>query len=173
MSFKKISSNKSFSPTWLISVQRSFFHSRMNQHIWNWSGKSHLSRGGHGVSLIKDNNFVGRAGFATEISNNIRIIIKKQRKKQTNKQISQQDSGNGGVMVSTSASPHNHPGSIPGSGITCAVWILVFYSYSSATSSLRDAKQKCRLCTHASKFMHRRKRTWMTKLKSWGPETDG
>merc|ERR1711954_361554 len=50
--------------------------------------------------------------------------------------------------------------------------IWVYYAYGSATSSARDAKQGCRLCTHAFKFMHGRKRTWMTKRKSRGPETD-
>ena len=54
----------------------------------------------------------------------------------------------------------------------CAVWIWVYYSCGSATSSARDVKQGCRLCTHAFKIMHGRKRTWMTKRKSRGPETD-
>ena len=38
--------------------------------------------------------------------------------------------------------------------------------------SARGVKQGCRLCTHAFKIMHGRKRTWMTKRKSRGPETD-
>ena len=46
------------------------------------------------------------------------------------------------------------------------------YPCGSATSSARDVKQGCRLCTHAFQIMHRRKRSWMTKGKSRGPEID-
>ena len=73
-------------------------------------------------------------------------------------------------MVSTLDSPCNDPGSIPGPG--GAAWIWVYYPCGSATSSARDVKQGCRLCAHAFKIMHGRKRTWMTKRKSRGPETN-
>ena len=63
-------------------------------------------------------------------------------------------SGSGGVMVSTLDSPCNDPGSIPGPG--GAAWIWVYYPCGSATSSARDVKQGCRLCTHAFKIMHGR-----------------
>ena len=59
-----------------------------------------------------------------------------------------------GVMVSTLDSPHNDPGSIPGSGGAVGIW--VYYLSGSATSSARDVKQGCRLCTHAFKIMHGR-----------------
>ena len=39
-------------------------------------------------------------------------------------------------------------------------------------SSARDVKQGCSLRTHAFKIMRRLKRTWMTKRKSRGPETN-
>ena len=42
----------------------------------------------------------------------------------------------------------------------------------SATSVGCDIKPRSSLCTHAFKFMHGLKRTWMTKQKSRGPETD-
>ena len=59
-----------------------------------------------------------------------------------------------GVVVSTVDSPHNDPGSIPGSGGAVGIW--VYYPCGSATSSARDVKQGCRLCTHAFKIMHGR-----------------
>ena len=59
-----------------------------------------------------------------------------------------------GVMVSTQDSPHNDPGSIPSLGGAVGIW--VYYPCGSATSSARDVKQGCRLCTHAFKIMHRR-----------------
>jgi len=40
-------------------------------------------------------------------------------------------------------------------------------------SSAMDIKQGCRLCTHAFKFMHRRKRTLITKRKSRGLDSAG
>ena len=56
-------------------------------------------------------------------------------------------SGSHGVTVSTLDSPYNDPGSIPGLG--GAVGIRVYYPCGSTTSSARDVKQGCRLCTHA------------------------
>ena len=55
-------------------------------------------------------------------------------------------------MVSTLDSPHNYPGSIPGSGM-CSVDIWVYYSSGSAPSSARDVKQGCSLHTHTFKNM--------------------
>ena len=60
---------------------------------------------------------------------------------------------------------------VPGLNPSCAAWIWVYYSCGSAKSSARDVEQGCRLCMHACKSMHGRKRTWMTKRKSRGPET--
>merc|ERR1712074_67449 len=45
------------------------------------------------------------------------------------------------------------------------------YLSSISPPSARGVKQGCRLCTHAFKIMHGRKRTWMAKRKSRGPET--
>ena len=46
------------------------------------------------------------------------------------------------------------------------------YLTSISPPSARGVKQGCRLCAHAFKIMHGRKRTWMTKRKSRGPETN-
>ena len=63
-------------------------------------------------------------------------------------------SGSRSLTVSPLGSPCNDPGSIPGPG--GAAWIWVYYPCGSATSSARDVKQGCRLCTHAFKIMHGR-----------------
>ena len=59
--------------------------------------------------------------------------------------------------------------SIPGQH---SVHPLERYLASISPPSARGVKQGCRLCTHAFKIMHGRKRTWMTKRKSRDPETD-
>ena len=79
------------------------------------------------------------------------VKCKKMNKK---KRKERNSSGSRGVMVNTRDSPCNDPGSIPGPG--GAAWIWVYYPCGSATSSARDVKQGCRLCTHAFKIMHGR-----------------
>ena len=74
-----------------------------------------------------------------------------------------------GVVVSTVDSPHNDPGSIPGSGGAVGIW--VYYPCGSATSFGWDVKPRSGLRAHAFKNMRGPKRTWMTKRKSRGPET--
>ena len=74
-----------------------------------------------------------------------------------------------GVMVSTLDSPHNDPGSIPGSGGAMGIW--VYYPCGSAASFGWDVKPRSGLRAHAFKNMRGPKRTWMTKRKSRGPET--
>ena len=80
-----------------------------------------------------------------------------------------QKSESHGVMVSTLDSPHNDPGSIPGSGGAVGIW--VYYPCGSATSFGWDVKPRSGLRAHAFKNMRGPKRTWMTKRKSRGPET--
>ena len=54
----------------------------------------------------------------------------------------------------------------------CAGWIYVYYSCGSAASFGWDVKPRSGLRAHAFKIMRGPKRTWMTKRKSRGPETD-
>ena len=59
-------------------------------------------------------------------------------------------------MVNTLDSPYNDPGLIPVSGGAVGMDVL---PCGSTTSSTRNVKQGCRLCTHVFKIMHGRLRT--------------
>ena len=59
-------------------------------------------------------------------------------------------------MVNTLDSPYNDPGLIPVSGGAVGMDVL---PCGSTTSSARNVKQGCRLCTHVFKIMHGRLRT--------------